>query len=83
MRPKRELIRVVRAPEGALSVDLRGKASGRGAYLCPDPACLERGLAEGALARALERPIDAESAGRLRHELDEGMTIRISGGGRN
>ena len=68
-RAKRELVRVVRSPTGELSVDLRGKASGRGAYLDPDPACLERGLAEGALAKALEIDIDGVTADRLRVEL--------------
>ncbi|HEY7625202.1 MAG TPA: YlxR family protein, partial [Candidatus Limnocylindria bacterium] len=43
-RAKRELVRVVRSPAGDLSVDLRGKAPGRGAYLDPDPACLDRGI---------------------------------------
>ena len=68
-RAKRELVRVVRSPAGELSVDLRGKAPGRGAYLDPDPACLERGLAEGALARALQIPIDQAAAESLRAEL--------------
>ena len=68
-RPKRELVRVVRSPIGGLSVDLRGKAPGRGAYLDPDEACLERGLADGALARALEIPIDQAAAATLRAEL--------------
>src|SRR5437762_3668438 len=68
-RPKRELVRVVRSPAGELSVDLRGKAPGRGAYLDPDPGCLERGLAEGVLARALEIDIDGTTADRLRDEL--------------
>src|SRR5438309_7687832 len=68
-RAKRELVRVVRSPLGELSVDLRGKAPGRGAYLDPDPGCLERGLAEGALSRALEIPIDEVTAAKLRTEL--------------
>src|SRR5207245_11780564 len=68
-RPKRELVRVVRSPLGELSVDLRGKAPGRGAYLDPDAGCLERGLAEGALSRALEIPIDEATAAKLRTEL--------------
>ena len=68
-RAKRELVRVVRSPRGELSVDLRGKAPGRGAYLDPDPGCLERGLAEGVLARALETDIDELTADRLRGEL--------------
>ena len=41
-RPKRELVRVVRSPEGEISIDLRGKAPGRGAYLCPSAACLAK-----------------------------------------
>ena len=68
-RAKRELVRVVRSPAGELSVDLRGKAPGRGAYLDPDPGCFERGLAEGVLARALEIDIDGMTADRLREEL--------------
>jgi len=68
-RSKRELVRVVRSPTGELSVDLRGKAPGRGAYLDPDAGCLERGLAEGVLARALEIDIDGVTADRLRGEL--------------
>jgi hypothetical protein len=68
-RAKRELVRVVRSPAGELSVDLRGKTPGRGAYLDPDPGCLERGLAEGGLARALEIEIDGMTADRLRGEL--------------
>ena len=75
-RAKRELVRVVRSPSGELSVDLRGKAPGRGAYLDPDDACLERGLADGALARALEIEIDATKAERLRQQLKEAANVR-------
>lgn len=51
MKPKRELIRVVRAPEGEIALDFRGKNPGRGAYVCPKTACLTRAKK----ARALER----------------------------
>ena len=68
-RAKRDLVRVVRSPSGELSVDARGKAPGRGAYLDPTESCLERGLREGVLARALEIPIDEATAARLRTEL--------------
>ena len=44
MKPKRELIRVVRSPEGEVSMDATGKKPGRGAYLCRDAACLARAL---------------------------------------
>ena len=49
MKPKRELIRVVRGPEGGVSLDMKGKAPGRGAYLCPDTACLKRARKTGAI----------------------------------
>ncbi len=75
-RAKRELVRVVRSPAGTLSVDLRGKAPGRGAYLDPDPACLDRGLREGAISRALEVTIDDDTAERLKVELTEAARTR-------
>ena len=73
---KRELVRIVRSPTGELAVDLRGKAPGRGAYLDPDQTCLERGLREGVLAKALEIPIDAATAERLKVELGEAARVR-------
>ena len=54
-KPKRELVRVVRSPQGEISLDLTGKKPGRGAYLCPDPAC----LAKARKAKRLERAFDA------------------------
>jgi len=76
VRAKRELVRIVRSPAGELTVDLRGKAPGRGAYLDPDQACLDRGLREGALAKALEIPVDAVTAERLKVELSEAARVR-------
>ena len=51
MKPKRELVRVVRSPEGEVSLDLTGKKPGRGAYICRDTACLK----QARKARRLER----------------------------
>ena len=51
MKPKRELVRVVRSPEGEVSLDLTGKKPGRGAYICRDAACLK----QARKARRLER----------------------------
>ena len=76
VKAKRELIRVVRDADGRLSVDLRGRAPGRGAYLDPDEACLARGLAEGSLGRALEVTIDEATQLRLRDELAAGAEKR-------
>ncbi len=42
MKPKRELIRVVKAPDGSISLDATGKKSGRGAYVCPQSECLRK-----------------------------------------
>ena len=54
MKDKRALIRVVRSPEGVISLDFRGRMPGRGAYLCPDAACLKKARKARALERALE-----------------------------
>ena len=51
---KRNLIRVVRTPEGQVVIDPTGKANGRGAYLCQKPACWEKGLQKKLLANALK-----------------------------
>ena len=42
MKPKKELIRVVKSPEGEVSLDFKGKKPGRGAYVCPQAECLKR-----------------------------------------
>jgi uncharacterized protein len=66
MRVKRELIRIVRTPDGAVRVDLTGKLSGRGAYVCPQASCIDRALHEERLARTLERTIPEDVAEGLR-----------------
>jgi len=68
-RAKRELVRIVRAPDGSVSADPTGRRAGRGAYVCADPACLEKGLAGGQLARALEIPVASDSREALRTDL--------------
>ena len=66
VRPKRELIRIVRTPEGEVVVDERGKRSGRGAYLCPNQACWDRALSRRALDHALKTTLDPETVAALR-----------------
>lgn len=70
MKPKKELIRVVRSPEGTVSVDLRGKASGRGAYVCPNRECLKRAIKSRALARTLDTDIPQEVYDALLREME-------------
>lgn len=59
-RPKKELVRVVRAPDGSISIDPIGKKPGRGAYICPDPECLAKAKKKKALERCFEQPVPAE-----------------------
>lgn len=70
MKPKRELIRVVRSPEGDISLDFKGKAPGRGAYLCPDPTCLKRVIKAKSLERAFEVNIPPEIYQKLSEEME-------------
>lgn len=70
MKPKRELIRVVLSKDGALAVDLTGKAPGRGAYLCREPACVARLTKTHALDRAFARAVPEEVYSRLQKELN-------------
>lgn len=60
MKPKKELLRVVRSAEGEISLDLRGKANGRGAYVCPNSACLKKAIKAKALSRAFDTEIPQE-----------------------
>ena len=70
MKPKRELIRVVRSPEGTISIDLKGKASGRGAYICPNAECLKRAIKAKAISRAFDTEIPQEIYDRLTAEME-------------
>lgn len=72
MKPKRELIRVVRSPQGEISLDFHGKKPGRGAYLCPDPACLKRIRKSRVLERAFDLPIPDAVYDALAQEMEGG-----------
>lgn len=68
-KPKRELIRVVRSPEGEISIDFTGKKAGRGAYLCPSDKCLKKALKTKKLSRSLECEIPEDIYGALAEEI--------------
>ena len=72
MKPKKELIRVVRSSEGEISLDFKGKASGRGAYVCPDPRCLKKAIKARALERAFSAQIPPEIYERLESQMEGG-----------
>ena len=69
MQPKKELVRVVRTPEGAVVLDTTGRANGRGAYLCKKSACLEKAIKSRALERARETKIEPETYDTLRAQF--------------
>jgi predicted RNA-binding protein YlxR (DUF448 family) len=58
MKPKKELMRAVRSPEGEVSLDPSGKKPGRGAYVCFNADCLKRALKQKQLDRALDAKLD-------------------------
>ena len=77
MKPKRDMIRIVRSTangdtEGVISIDFRGKAPGRGAYICRDKACLEKAVSGKLLERCFESKIEPEVYDELRRQLAEG-----------
>ena len=69
MKPKKELIRVVRSPEGEISLDETGKKSGRGAYLCPDAECLKKAIKSRRLDRTLQCTVPEEVYRSLEEQL--------------
>ena len=57
---KHALIRIVKSPQGAVTVDRTGKSPGRGAYLCRSSACWDRGMAKGVLERSLKLTLSTQ-----------------------
>ena len=72
MKNKKDLIRVVRSPEGEISLDFKGKKPGRGAYVCPDAGCLAKARKSKALERAFETAIPTEVYDLLEQQMGEG-----------
>ncbi len=70
-KPKIELLRVVRSPEGEISLDFRGKKSGRGAYICRDVKCLRRARKSRRIERNLECEIPEAVYDAMEAELEE------------
>ena len=71
-KPKRDMIRIVRTPEGVVTLDFGGKMNGRGAYICPNHECLKKVQKSKALERSLEIPIPDEVFDRLSKEMEAG-----------
>lgn len=69
IKPKRELVRVVKTPENEILLDLTGKLNGRGAYICKSVECLEKAEKSNALQRAFSCEVSKEIYDRLKKEL--------------
>lgn len=69
MKPKKELVRVVKSPEGEISLDLTGKKNGRGAYVCKDAACLKKAQKAKRIERAFDCAIPDEIFEKMEQEL--------------
>ena len=72
MKSKKELIRVVRSPEGEIFLDLTGKKAGRGAYVCPDMECITKAYKGHRLEKALEKQVNDDVYKKLTEELNHG-----------
>ena len=70
MKPKRELIRAVKSPDGEVNLDFKGKMPGRGAYLCPNGECLKKAMKSKALERAFSVQIPEEIYEELRQQME-------------
>ena len=71
MKPKFELIRVVKTPEGEIKLDFSGKLNGRGAYICKCAECLKKAEKSNALGRAFEMSVSTEIYQKLREEIEQ------------
>ena len=72
--PKPELLRVVRSPAGAVSVDRSGRAPGRGAYVHRSAACAEAAMKRSGLQRSLRAALDPAGAASLMREIEEALS---------
>ena len=71
MKPKKELIRVVKNSEGAVSLDFGGKAPGRGAYICPQKECLKKAIKSKALDRAFGTQVPEDIYSNLEKQMED------------
>jgi predicted RNA-binding protein YlxR (DUF448 family) len=71
MKPKKELVRVVKSPEGVVSLDRSGKANGRGAYICHNAECYKKAVKARRLEKAFSMQIPENVSEAILRELNE------------
>ncbi|GAQ26213.1 MULTISPECIES: YlxR family protein [Tepidanaerobacter] len=69
MKPKNELIRIVKTPDNNVEIDPTGKKSGRGAYVCKNDKCIEASMKENQLSKALDINVTKEIVSKIKEEL--------------
>jgi len=73
MKPKTKLLRVVKSPENEISLDIKGKKPGRGAYICPDTKCLERIIKSKALSRVFKTQVPESIIQDLQKQMEKSI----------
>jgi hypothetical protein len=76
-KPKKEMIRIIRTPEGKIEIDETGKKSGRGAYICRDVKCLDIALKENSLKKSLKQDISLKTLDDLREAFLKNIDVNI------
>ena len=71
VKPKKELARIIRTPEGNIEADVTGRKNGRGAYICMSVECLEKARKNKALSKAFSAEIPQEVFEQLKKELTD------------
>lgn len=71
MKPKSELVRIVKSPEGEIFVDVSGKKNGRGAYICKSASCLVKARKSKHIERSFQCAIDDSVYNELTEQLKE------------
>jgi len=69
MKNKKELLRIVKSPEGEFSIDHTSKKSGRGAYVCPVAGCIEKAFKSKGLERSFGSAVPTEIYEKLKKEI--------------
>jgi predicted RNA-binding protein YlxR (DUF448 family) len=78
-KPKKEMIRIIRTPDGKIEIDKTGKKSGRGAYLCGDVKCLDIAFRENRLNKSLKQDIPLQTLDELRKAFLKNIGENIDG----
>ena len=76
-KPKKEMIRVIKTPEGNIEIDRTGKKSGRGAYLCSNVECLDIALRKNNLNKSLKKDIPLQTIDKLRKDFLKIIEVNI------